>query len=93
MSAARRIQHTSHQGSIMTKTVTVYNAAEQAYLYALAAARRAIRGGDIALAERWIKLSDHHWRCVERAHRSFEGRLTSERDRRLREQAQSKASR
>lgn len=71
----------------MTKTVTVYTAAEMAHLQALAAARRAIRGGDIALAERWIKLSDHHWRCCERAERAFEKNRARERLRKAAENA------
>jgi len=75
----------------MTKTVTVHTAAEEAHLYALAAARSAIRGGDIALAERWIRLSDHHWRCCERAQRGVEQRLVRQRRRKQMERAANKA--
>ncbi len=76
----------------MTKTITVYYAAEKAHVYALAAARRAIRGGDIALAERWIKLSERHWRCSERAYRNFGERLAFERNRKVAERAQDAAA-
>lgn len=77
----------------MTKTITVHSAAERAYLDALAAARRAIRAGDIALAERWMKLSDHHWRCCERAHRAYEDRRKREIARRTAEHAAAKGQR
>jgi hypothetical protein len=76
----------------MTKTITVYYAAEKAHVYALAAARRAIRGGDIALAERWIRLSERHWRCSERAHRNFEERLAFQRSRKTPARAQGAAA-
>jgi hypothetical protein len=48
---------------------TLMNAAENAHLHALAAARRAIRAGDIVLAERWMRLAERHYRCAEHAQR------------------------
>lgn len=40
---------------------------ERAHGEALAAARRAIRAGDLAKAERWMKLAERHYRCGEYA--------------------------
>jgi hypothetical protein len=41
---------------------TVLYAAEIIHLETLAAVRRAIRAGDLARAERWMKLCERHYR-------------------------------
>lgn len=51
-------------------------AAEHAHADALAASRRAIRSGDLAAAERWMKLAERHWRCL--LHASRQDDLTRE---------------
>ncbi len=43
----------------------LFTAVERAHHEALANARRAIRAGDLAKAERWMKLSDLHWRHMK----------------------------
>jgi hypothetical protein len=50
----------------------VTNAADTAHWHALAAARRAIRAGDIVLAERWMRLAERHYRCLEYSERAAE---------------------
>lgn len=52
----------------MSSNQSAVTAGEQAHLQALAAARRAIRAGDIVLAERWMRLAERHYACVEHAH-------------------------
>jgi hypothetical protein len=49
--------------------LTVTNVSEAAQMHALAAARRAIRAGDIVLAERWMRLAERHYKCLEHVHR------------------------
>ena len=49
----------------MSQSLTL--ASEKAHFDALAAARRAIRGGDLVAAERWMKLAERHWRLWEYA--------------------------
>jgi len=51
----------------MSKT-TVISVAEGAHWHAMKAARRALRAGDIVLAERWMKLAERHYKCLEHVH-------------------------
>lgn len=46
---------------------TLYTAVEKAHYDALTNARRAIRAGDLAKAERWLKLSILHWKSSNAA--------------------------
>lgn len=39
--------------------------AEDSYTHALRCARKAIRAGDIALAERWVRIAERHTRLCD----------------------------
>lgn len=45
--------------------MTALTLAEQSYNQALRAARKAIRAGDIALAERWVRIAERHTRLCD----------------------------
>lgn len=53
----------------MTLRSDFHYAAEDAHHHVLAAARRAIRAGDLVRAERWMRLAERHYRCNEMAMR------------------------
>ena len=57
--------------------------AEQAHFDAMRASRRAIRAGDLAAAERWMKLARLHWKCAQ----DSRAELLRWRDHRKRERA------
>jgi hypothetical protein len=46
----------------MSYKVKVTQNAEEAHYQAMAAVRRAIRAGDLAKTERWLKLADRYWK-------------------------------
>ena len=50
-------------------------AAERAHFEALAAARRAIREGDLVKAERWMKLAERHNRASVETYRQHDQRV------------------
>ena len=52
--------------------MTVIEATEQAHRDALAAYRRALRTGDLARAERWLRCAERHYRLKEHARRDAE---------------------
>ena len=54
--------------------MTVVEISEQAHLDALAAYRRALRAGDLAKAERWLRCAERHYRLKEQARRDAEQR-------------------
>lgn len=54
--------------------MTVIEATEQAHRDALAAYRRAVRTGDLARAERWLRCAERHYRLKEHARRDAEER-------------------
>lgn len=66
-------------------------AADNAHQHALAAARRAIRAGDIVLAERWMRLAERHYRCAEYAQRAAERWDRWRRDTKRRDEARRRA--
>lgn len=50
-------------------------ATELIHAHALGAFRRAVRAGDIALAERWMRIVERHYRVMEHAEKHRDRRL------------------
>lgn len=46
----------------MTFKVKVTNTTEEAYFNAMSCVRSAIRGNDLAKAERWMRLAERYWK-------------------------------